>query len=75
SEELYNIVEDPYEWKNLAGLTGYAPVLNLLRTHIPEKITPPMPGNTVRLMEMKDGVPYWEGEAIQSMDPIPMKFK
>lgn len=75
SEELYNIVEDPYEWKNLAGLTGYVPVLNLLRTHIPEKIAPPMPGNTVRLMEMKDGVPYWEGEAIQSMDPIPMEFK
>ena len=75
SEELYNIIVDPYEWNNLAGIAGYKPILESMRTHIPKNITPPLPGNTVRLMEMREGVPYWEGKAISPDTKVPMSFE
>ncbi len=75
SEELYNIKNDPHEWENLAALDGYDPILQSLRRLIPEKISDPAPGNTVRLIELKEGIPYWEGKPIQNDAPVPMTYK
>ncbi len=75
SEELYNFIEDPYEWNNLASLPGYQPILNEMRKHIPDNITPPLSGNTVRLMEMREGVPFWQGKPISEDAKIPMSFE
>ena len=75
SEELYNIIEDPYEWKNLAQAAAYLPIVKNLRAFIPEKISPAAPGNAVRLIEYKDGVPWWEGKAIPADAKIPMSFE
>ncbi|XOV90967.1 MAG: sulfatase [Bacteroidota bacterium] len=73
SEELYNIIEDPYEWKNLVRVGGYEAILEKMRGYIPNNITRPLEGNVVRLQEMRNGVPYWEGEPIKG--PVPMSFK
>ena len=75
SEELYDIQQDEYEWNNLAGKEGYKPVLDDMRKRLPGKVEPPAPGNTVRLVELKDGVPYWQGKAIPKGADIPMSFK
>ena len=75
SEELYNIQQDQYEWNNLAGKEGYKPVLEDLRKQLPRDIKSPAPGNTVRLVELKDGVPYWQGKVIPKDADIPMSFK
>lgn len=39
-EELYNILDDPYEWKNLAVLPEHAVKVAEMRKHIPEKFAP-----------------------------------
>ena len=73
SQELYNLQEDPYEWVNLASNEAYAPIIRALQEHRPESAAP-APGNTVRLIELKDGIPYWQGEAIPENTPVPMAF-
>lgn len=75
SEELYNIRDDPYEWRNLATVDDYQAILQSLRGHIPETISDPAPGNTVRLTELREGIPFWQGKPIQKDDPVPMTFK
>lgn len=35
SEELYNLLNDPYEWNNLAGNSDYQEIIDYLRTYIP----------------------------------------
>ncbi|MBD3673305.1 MAG: sulfatase-like hydrolase/transferase [Planctomycetaceae bacterium] len=39
-EELYNIVNDPYEWTNLANQPEHAPKLSELRKLVPETFAP-----------------------------------
>ena len=36
-EELYNLVEDPEEWYNLAGTPGYDPIREEMKKHIPDE--------------------------------------
>jgi hypothetical protein len=36
TEELYDHISDPNEWKNLAGMKEYGKVLEDLRTHLPQ---------------------------------------
>ncbi len=75
SEELYNIVEDPYEWRNLASLTRYQSVVQSLQEYLPDNIAPPAPGGTARLIEVVDGTPHWQGKPIPQGTAIPMEFK
>ncbi|MFP4342249.1 MAG: sulfatase [Cyclobacteriaceae bacterium] len=75
TEELYNHIEDPNEWNNLASLKSYEPIKEKLRTYIPDKIAEPAVGSSTRLLEYKDGKVYWEKNEIPSNAPIPMKFK
>ncbi|WP_372805769.1 sulfatase-like hydrolase/transferase [Pontiella sp.] len=39
-EELYNVENDPYEWKNLATLPEYAEKLAKFRTRVPAEFAP-----------------------------------
>lgn len=75
SRELYDIIEDPYEWKNLALINDYEPIMNDLKQFIPANIARPAPGSKVRLIEILDDVPYWQGDKIGEDDPVPMVFK
>lgn len=75
SKELYDRLADPNEWHNLARKSGYNPIMEHLAGYIPAKIADPAPGSVVRLIEMRDGEPYWEGKKIEQNTPIPMEFK
>lgn len=65
SEELYDHRTDPHEWTNLAKDRRYAEVLRQHSRWLPKVNTPPVPGSAVRLLELKDGVWYWEGKPIK----------
>jgi arylsulfatase A-like enzyme len=41
SEELYDEIQDPYEWKNLAGDASYSATMADLRKWIPQQNQPP----------------------------------
>ncbi len=75
SQELYNIKNDPHEWTNLALQDGYEPVIKELTKFLPKDIAEPAPGNTVRLIELKNGEPYWQGERIPEDAKVPMEIK
>jgi arylsulfatase A-like enzyme len=74
SRELYNIQNDPFEWINLAMNDEYLPIMEKLAGFLPES-SAPAPGNKVRLIEIIDGEPYWEGERIPGNTKIPMEFR
>jgi arylsulfatase A-like enzyme len=71
SEELYDMVADPNEWTNLADDPAYAATRQDLAQWLPTRSAPPLPGGTVRLLENRDGVLYWEGKPVDARDPIP----
>lgn len=75
SEELYNRRDDPYEWHNLAANEGYEPVKKNLANYLPQNDAKPAPGNKVRLIEIVDGIPYWQGHPIKKNDKVPMHFE
>ncbi|MEF8846220.1 MAG: hypothetical protein V5A59_12160, partial [Bacteroidales bacterium] len=59
---------------NLAVKEGYAPIMENLAEHIPESAEP-APGNKVRLIEMIDGQPYWQGDKIPEGAEVPMEYE
>src|SRR5262249_48764592 len=71
SEELYDMVADPNEWTNLAGDPAHAATKQDLAHWLPASSAPPLPGGTVRLLENREGVLYWEGKPVDPRDPIP----
>jgi arylsulfatase A-like enzyme len=71
AEELYDLQTDPREWTNLAAVARFAPVKRRLAAWLPQTNAAPVPGTVIRLIELKDGVPYWEGKPIGPDDPIP----
>jgi choline-sulfatase len=71
SEELYDMQADPNEWKNLAGDAVHAATKRELAKYLPKNSAAPLPGSVIRLIELRDGVPYWEGKAIGANDKIP----
>tara|TARA_R110002096_G_scaffold4501_32_gene21270 strand:+ start:2185 stop:3666 length:1482 start_codon:yes stop_codon:yes gene_type:complete len=72
SEELYNMVQDPNEWTNLADDPDYASVKKILATWLPKDDAKPAPGSKSRLLELReDGKVFWELEEIRPNDPIP----
>ena len=74
SKELYNLEDDPNEWNNLAMKEGYGPIINYLSDFLPENEARPALNNKVRLIEMIDGEPYWQGERIPVDARVPMDF-
>lgn len=71
SEELYDLDTDPEEWTNLAADAAYAEVRRDLARWLPTNEAPPMPGSVARLVELRDGTVYWEGEAVRPDEAIP----
>jgi choline-sulfatase len=71
SRELYNRIDDPHEWNNLALLGGYAPVLKHLAGFVPESAAP-APGSKIRLIETIGGKHFWEGKEILPDAAVPM---
>ena len=71
SEELYDLRKDPNEWTNLAGDSRRARRKRELARWLPRENAPPVPGSKTRLIDLRDGVPHWEGKPIGASDPVP----
>ncbi|MEM6914960.1 MAG: sulfatase, partial [Verrucomicrobiota bacterium] len=71
SEELYDMVNDPNEWTNLAGEEEYAEIIEEHRKWIPQNDLPPAPESAARILIYKDGKVNWEGQDIPEGTPIP----
>jgi len=52
-EELYNITDDPYEWKNLAAKSKHAAKLKELRKLVPKKFAPKPEPSVESLIPLK----------------------
>lgn len=73
SEELYDILNDPREWTNLAGRPEHATVLAEHRRWLPKIDLPPASGSANRVLtydRAKDEA-TWEGTVVRRSDPIP----
>ena len=71
SEELYDMVNDPNEWTNLAGDSAHAAVLEEHRRMMPPSSAKPAPGSSARILLWENGQANWETKDIGDDDPIP----
>jgi len=72
SEELYFLKDDPHEWQNkLPGSALSSEAERLNKTWIPKHPARPVAGSHSRLIEVKNGVPYWEEKPIHPEDGPP----
>ncbi|HUF63460.1 MAG TPA: sulfatase [Verrucomicrobiales bacterium] len=69
SRELYDLSTDPHEWRNL--LPGGEDLAAELERWIPPHPADPLPGSRSRLIEVRDGTVYWEGEPVSPESPPP----
>jgi choline-sulfatase len=65
SEELYDVIADPHEWNNRAADPAQAPRKAAMAELLPATSAVPVPGSRSRLIELKDGVVYWENQRIE----------
>jgi len=73
SEELYDEMNDPNEWKNLAADPKHANLKRDLAKWLPATSAAPLLGSAGRLLTFDNGIPVWEGKAIGKDDPFPEK--
>lgn len=71
SEELYDMIDDPNEFTNLADDPEYARAKRSLKKHLPKINRHPVAGSANRILIYDNGVANWEGEDIGPNDPIP----
>lgn len=71
SAELYDMAADVREWDNLAGELKLSDVKRELVAWLPRTSAPPAPGSKSRLVELKEGQIYWEGEPVGKNEPVP----
>jgi hypothetical protein len=71
SEELYDEVNDPHEWTNIAGNPKHGAVKKELAKWLPATSAKPLPGSAGRILTFDNGVPVWEGKPIGKNDPFP----
>ncbi len=71
SEELYDMENDPQEYRNLAGDPQYADVIADHVKYMPQGDLPPAPGSRARVLTYIDGQVVWEGAEVGANDPIP----
>lgn len=64
SEELYNMLDDPNEWENLANHTDYAEVKQSLREWLPKIDKPLAAGSAHRILTWDGETAVWQGETI-----------
>lgn len=75
SEELYDMRNDPQEWRNLLaepdGASRHADVVREHRRRLPNTNAPPAPGSKDRILTYASGRATWEGQLIDGGDAIP----
>ncbi len=73
SEELYDLVQDPNEWTNLAGQAEFATVIAEHAVFLPKVDRPPAAGSAQRILiyERATDEFIWEGERFNRQSPIP----
>lgn len=64
SEELYDMLDDPQEWKNLAGNSDYRETMQELAEWLPEVDRPPAAGSAHRILTWDGETAVWEGKPI-----------
>ncbi len=73
TEELYDMVNDPLEWKNLASDPSLAGVVAEHRRWLPKIDVPPAPGSQHRVLTYDPATDHavWEGQVVTRQDEIP----
>jgi len=71
SEELYDMKNDPNEWKNLAGDKKYADIIAEHQKFTPKENRKPAPGSRSRILTFIDGQANWEEKDISPTEPVP----
>ena len=73
SEELYDMVNDPNEWTNLASKPENAAIIADHRKWLPKIDVPPAPNSSSRVLtyDKKTDEAVWEGKIVKRGDPIP----
>jgi choline-sulfatase len=73
SEELYDMIEDPHEWTNLANKPEHAAVIAGHKKWLPKPELPPAPGSAHRILtyDAATDEAIWEGGTLRRGDPIP----
>lgn len=73
SEELYDMQQDPHEWKNLIGQQDLAKIVEEHRRWLPKIDQPPVPGSAHRVLtyDADTDTAVWEGTPVRRGDPIP----
>ena len=70
-EELYDMVADPFEHKNLLASgdrSGYAETIQRLKSYLPKSEKPLAPGSAHRILEKRDDGFYWQEKKIVPED-------
>lgn len=73
SEELYDMINDPNEWKNIVGDPAMKPIIDDHKKWLPKIDLPPAPNSANRILTYDKNVDeaIWEGKKIKRSDPIP----
>jgi arylsulfatase A-like enzyme len=73
SEELYDMVNDPNEWTNIASKPENTAIIAEHRQWLPKIDVPPAPNSASRVLtyDKKTDEAVWEGKTLKRSDPIP----
>jgi arylsulfatase A-like enzyme len=71
TRELYDMRNDPNEWKNLAEDPKFKKVVEEHLQFLPPVNLPPAQGSRSRILTVEKDHVIWEGEKVYPKDPIP----
>lgn len=73
SEELYDMINDPNEWHNLAAKPEHAATIAEQKKWLPKIDLPPAPNSASRVLtyDKSTDEAVWEGTTVKRSDPIP----
>jgi len=73
SEELYDMINDPKEWTNLASKPELAALIDEHKKWLPKIDLPPAPNSASRVLtyDKTTDEAVWEGQTVKRSDPIP----
>jgi arylsulfatase A-like enzyme len=73
SEELYDMINDPNEWTNVAAKPENAAIIAEHKKWLPKIDVPPAPNSASRVLtyDQKTDEAVWEGKTVKRGDPIP----
>ena len=73
SEELYDMVNDPNEWTNVASKPENAAIIAEHKKWLPKIDLPPAPNSASRVLTYDKATDeaVWEGKTVKRSDPIP----